>query len=431
MIDVNALKRARQKVVDEMRKITNAAEAREDKRMTEDEGKRWSILDAEAIDYQDRIAKAERMNSLELENSDLPDPKEKKAKAGEDEYGFRSFGEFLLAVHQDGIGHRRDPRLNEERAPTGQNTTNPAEGGFLVGTQHVAGLYKRAYERAALASRCRKIAVGAGVDGIAMNAIDETSRATGSRWGGIRAYRRAEAETVTASKLKLREMKLDLEDLMCICYATDRSLQDAVQLEGLINEAASEEIAWVLDNEILNGTGAGQCLGITNSDCAVSIAKESAQVADTIVYENVNKMRTRLWAPSMTNAAWFINQDCQYELSTMAFVVGTGGVPVYLPATGISGSPYDTMYGRPVIPIEQASTVGTVGDINLLDLSQYLLIDKGNIQNDVSMHVRFLYAEKVFRFIFRVNGQPLWNLPLTPANGTNTVSPFITLASRD
>ena len=50
---------------------------------------------------------------------------------------------------------------------------------------------------------------------------------------------------------------------------------------------------------------------------------------------------------------------------------------VYLPANGISGNPYGTLMGRPVIPVEYADTLGTVGDITLCDYSQYMLADKG------------------------------------------------------
>ena len=40
------------------------------------------------------------------------------------------------------------------------------------------------------------------------------------------------------------------------------------------------------------------------------------------------------------------------------------------------------------------------------------------------------YDESVFRFIFRIDGQPWWNAPLTPFKGTNTQSCFVALATR-
>ncbi len=82
------------------------------------------------------------------------------------------------------------------------------------------------------------------------------------------------------------------------------------------------------------------------------------------------------------------------------------------------------------MPLEQCNNIGGVGDIILGDLSQYLLIDKGGINTASSIHVRFLYDESVFRFIYRVDGQPIWNKPVTPFKGSNSLSPFVTLAAR-
>ena len=105
-------------------------------------------------------------------------------------------------------------------------------------------------------------------------------------------------------------------------------------------------------------------------------------------------------------------------------------MPVYLPPGGLSGDRFARLKGAPVIPTEFNPTLGTVGDIMLVDLSQYLLIDKGGPQADSSIHVRFINNEKTFRFIYRVDGRPLWNTVLTPAKGSNTLSPFVALATR-
>jgi HK97 family phage major capsid protein len=101
-----------------------------------------------------------------------------------------------------------------------------------------------------------------------------------------------------------------------------------------------------------------------------------------------------------------------------------------MPATGISGAQYDTMFGRPVVPTEYNATMGAVNDVLLADLSQYLLIDKGSVQQAASVHVRFLYDEMTYKFSYRVDGQPLWDKALTPYQGSNTVSPFVNLAVR-
>ncbi|GAB6172971.1 hypothetical protein JCM15765_24490 [Paradesulfitobacterium aromaticivorans] len=192
----------------------------------------------------------------------------------------------------------------------------------------------------------------------------------------------------------------------------------------------SEEFGFKVDDAIINGTGAGMPLGILNSKALVTVPKEAGQAAGTINVQNVVNMWSRCWGRSRQNAAWYINQDIEPQLFTMSLAVGAGGVPVYMPASGVSGSPYSTLFGRPVIPLEQCETLGTLGDIILADFSQYLLIDKGGINAASSIHVRFLYDENVFRFIYRVDGQPVWNAPLQPFKGSNTLSPFVALANR-
>jgi HK97 family phage major capsid protein len=223
-----------------------------------------------------------------------------------------------------------------------------------------------------------------------------------------------------------------LDKLAALTYVTEEMLQDVTALDAYVSDIVSQELAYKLDDAGIRGTGAGMPLGLLNAAATISVAKEAGQVAGTIVWENLLKMRMRMKASSRANMVWYVNADTEYELATMAFVVGTGGVPVYLPAGGASSDGYDRLFGRPVIPIEQCSTVGTVGDIIGADMSQYMVIEKGGINRATSIHVRFAYEESAFRFSLRTNGGPgpNWSAPLTPANGSNTVSPFVTLATR-
>jgi HK97 family phage major capsid protein len=131
------------------------------------------------------------------------------------------------------------------------------------------------------------------------------------------------------------------------------------------------------------------------------------------------------------SAVWLCNKNIKPQLYTMSIAVGTGGVPIYMPAGGISGLPYSTLFGKPVLFIEQAASLGTVGDIVLADLANgYILADKGGVQSAMSIHVRFDYDESVFRFILRVDGQPVRAASLTPYKGSDSLSHFVALQSR-
>jgi len=342
---------------------------------------------------------------------------------------FKTFGEQLQAIVKAGSGNKEiDPRLVIEKA-TGLGENIPSEGGFLVQPEFAAELIKRLYENGQVASRCRSLPISS--NRIILKAVDETSRADGSRHGGVRAYWKDEAVAGTASKPKFREMTLSLKKLIGICYATEELVEDAVALEGLVRDDFAEEFAFKIDDGIINGTGAGQPFGILNSACLVSQAAETSQAADTVKAANVIKMRSRAWSRGRGNSVWWINQNIEPQLHQMTLAVGTGGVPVYLPASGLSGSPYDTLYGRPVIPIEQCPTLGDVGDIIFADMSQYLLATKsgGKLKSSSSVHLKFLEDETIFKFTYRVDGQPTWNSALTPYKGS-TLSPFVALAAR-
>ena len=85
--------------------------------------------------------------------------------------------------------------------------------------------------------------------------------------------------------------------------------------------------------------------------------------------------------------------------------------------------------GRPVIETEYNPYLGTVGDILLASPSQYALITKGGVQSASSIHVNFVSDETAFRFVYRVDGQPIWASDVDAFDGTHTFSPFVALAA--
>lgn len=348
---------------------------------------------------------------------------------------FRSLGAQLLAVAQVATGKASDETMNRMNAvyslaPSGAAAANPGDGGFLIQTDFVAEIMRRTYETGQIASRVKRIGVGPNSNGIKFPASAETSRATGSRWGGVQVYWGSEGNAPTAKKPSLREVEINLGRMTGLMYATDELLQDAAAMESYAQIAFQEEMQFALEDAIVSADGTGKIRGLLNSPSLVTVSKEAGQAAATIATENINKMWSRMWAPSRANAVWLINQDVEPALSSMSQVVGVGGVPTYLPPSGLSETPYARLKGRPVIPVEYCSTLGTVGDIMLVDLSQYVLIEKGGIQTASSMHVNFTTAEMAYRFIYRVGGQSWWNAALTPKNGSNTLSPFVVLATR-
>jgi len=377
------------------------------------------------LERRDRTAKI-----LEAPDGAVTVPSNKKMDTRSVEKDrFSSLGQQIMAIKNAGMpGGHVDPRLFN--AASGLNETVPSEGAFLVQSDFTAELLQDVIATGILAPKCRRVTISGNANSTKINGIDETSRAS-SRYGGIISYWEGEADKFTGTKPKFRQIELSLKKLTGLCYATDENLQDASQLEGIIRESFNGEFGFQIDDGIINGTGAGQFLGILNAGSLVSVDKEVGQKAKTIVAENVIKMSSRIFASSYQNAAWYVNQNTLPQLYTMSIAVGTGGQLVFVPPGGLSSAPYGSLLGRPVIPIEQCATLGTVGDIILADLSKgYVLAEKGGLESAVSIHVRFEYAESVFRFILRMDGQPVRASALTPYKGSETLGHFVALATR-
>jgi HK97 family phage major capsid protein len=261
--------------------------------------------------------------------------------------------------------------------------------------------------------------------GVKIPGVDETSRAEGSRSGGFISVWQGESVPSTPSVTRSKLVEFIGKKLSIFTRATRELLNDAPMLEAYIQRGFAAEGAFKLELAALSGTGSGQPQGILNSPCLITVPKETGQAAATIVGENANKMWSRLPAPSRKRAVWLVNEDAEGQLENIS---GASGAALYMPA-GTGGNPYPLLKGRPVLVAEQCPALGTVGDIVLIDPSQYIVVDAG-MNTALSVHARFDNDEVVFRFTWRIDGKGAYSTPITPYNGSSTRSPFVCLAAR-
>ncbi len=347
---------------------------------------------------------------------------------------FGNLAEQLRAVKNAAVNGKVDDklaRLNNQvyNAALGANESLPEEGGYVVQSDFATNMMDSAISAGQILSKVDKYEISGSSNRVEFTEIDETSAAS-TVYGGVQVYWASEAAAVTATKPKLKDVEIKLQKLMGIAYATYELDQDSNFTSQLYTKAFTLAIQRELENTIVSGNGAGKPLGFLKSGALVSAAIETSQTIanGAVVWNNIVKMYNRALNSDDSNYVWLIHPDVSALLDFLSFPVGTGGVPVYLPAS-IPGS-VATMKGHSIIQSDQCSAVGTIGDINYVDLSQYMLITKGGVQADSSMHVQFLTAENCFRFIFRANGQPKKNKALTIKNSSNTRSSFVTLAVR-
>lgn len=433
MLNLTHVKQDRAASFDALQALGKTMETRA---LTADELKAFDEHEAKVKELDATIERGER--ALKMSGA-TADPEARRVPAqvhdNRQDEPFRSFGEQLMAVASAGRRGNAytDPRLLgiEERAGTGLNEGVPADGGFLVQTDFSTKIMERVDQTGKLFSRIPRLPLSGNANALELPAIDEASRADGSRQGGVRGYWRDEGVAPTASRPKFSTVRLTLNKVTAAVYATDELLQDASVLGPWIMRNVPRELVFKVEDALVNGDGAGKPLGVLNAPALVTVAAEAGQAADTVVYENLVKMWSRMYADSRANAAWFINQDVEPQLYTLGLQVGVGGSPVFMPAGGASAAPYSTLFGRPIIPVEYCATVGDVGDVLLVDFGEFGAVEKGGIQSASSIHVQFLAGEQVFRFSYRYDAKPMWKSALAPFKGAaNTVSPMVALAAR-
>lgn len=335
-----------------------------------------------------------------------------------------AFGQQLRDVFMATTRHTlTEPLAQLQAAAQGAGEKIGSDGGFMVQTDVAAEIIQNVFTGGALLNAVRQINLGENSNGITMRAVDETSRATGSRWGGVQAYWVDEGTAPTASKPKFRKLELKLNKLAALGYATDELLADFVAMGDVMFQAFTEEVRFLVEDAILNGTGAGMPLGILKSPALVSTTRTTTS---RVKHADVIAMWARMHARSKGNAVWLCNTDVNPDLDQLFFTGATNDVPVRFVTYGEDG--VMRIKGKPVVETEYNASLGTVGDLILADLTQYLFIQK-LLQTAASMHVAFATDEMAFRVTWRVDGRPAWIDKLTPAKGSNTQSPFVAIAT--
>jgi HK97 family phage major capsid protein len=354
--------------------------------------------------------------------------------------GFRSMGQFALAVKavDTGGGGESVEQLSMWQKATlstyGQEQTG-TDGGFAVPPEFADQIMVFVEGEDSILSRTDQFPLAR--NGITFPTDETTPWQTS---GGILAAWEGEAGAIAQSKPQLTQKELRLRKLTCLVPVTEELLEDATAMGSYITRKAGEKLDFKVGEAIFRGTGAGQPLGFLNSGGLVSITKVSSQVANTIVGTNILQMWERMYGPYRRNAVWYVNQDAERQLMTMSILgdAGDGGTAttswgrhIFMPAGGVSGAPYATLFGRPVISTQHCGTVGDQGDVVLADMSQYVTATKsGGVESSSSIHLWFDQDTVAFKFRLRIDGQPWRNTKITPRVGSNTMGAFIVIDAR-
>ena len=353
-------------------------------------------------------------------------------KKGNGDGGFEHPRDFLVAVRNAGIGNTPlDRRLDEMKyAATGMGIVTPSEGGFLCPDDMAKDVIARTLANIPLLELLDRRDIHG--TSLRIPTIQESSRAT-TRYGGLDAkWSVSEGGSLTATKPAYGIRELHPDKLVCYIVASDELVEDMVGLEQHLQKAVPAELAFQLIDKIINGVGAGEPIGVVGHSGTVSVAKEAAQDATTVNFQNIVKMASRLKIENPKSVAWLCNQDVLPQICGIALSGGTAMAPMFIGPGQMPQSPATSLLGWPVHYTECCQTLGQVGDIILGDWSAYILASKvGHPLFASSLHVYFSTDQAAYRWVWRVRGIPAFDLTLTPAHGSNALASFVTLDKRE
>ncbi len=264
--------------------------------------------------------------------------------------------------------------------------------------------------------------------------LDQTTAQSAGRTaftGGIVASWTSEAATRDETEPTFRQCELKAWELSFYTVASNNLLADnAVGLDALLTQLFSRAISWYCDYAFLQGNGVGKPSGVVNDPATIAVNRGTAA---RVRYVDVVTMYSRLLLQSAGSARWVAHQSIMPDLLQMhdssgnQTTFGAGRELFTSIDQGAVKKPTWQILGAPLQFTEKVPSLGNKGDLGLYDFSKYLVGRRAEVEVAMSPHVKFLQNSSVWRVVVRLDGRPWLSGPVTLADGTFTVSPFVVL----
>ena len=367
-----------------------------------------------------QLASAPAVSLLDLVDPHRPNP---AALGAALDGKFADFGEFVRVAISSTLRGRRDERvhlINEGGEIKADLTGEEIElGGALVPEEFRSELMMLMLQPNSI--RMLATVLPMGTSTLSLPTIRDETHAGGSVYGGVRVYWTEAGEAPDESEPEFAQVRLTAKGLLALTALNNTLIADsALTVTALLGRMFSMATMWAEEAAFIRGDGVGKPLGILNAPALVTAVRETGK--NNVDAEDVASLEGRLLPECDPYAVYMIHPGIRSDLRKMS-----SGSIQYWQQDMSKRSPM-TLQGRPVIVNEHCSAPGTSGDIILVDWRMYLIGDRQAMSLAASEHARFSRNQTLLRSVARLDGQPWISTPLTPAQGTDTLSPFVVLA---
>jgi predicted phage gp36 major capsid-like protein len=295
----------------------------------------------------------------------------------------KSLADYLIAVQ------RHDTKRIEGVYKTALSEETGGVGGYLVPTEYANQILQVARERSIVRAQNPTI-INMTTREFDFPALDVTGSTAGAdpRLGGVVATWTDEAGEKTETEPAFKNVKLIYHELSGYTLASAQVRMDA----GPMLEVAA---------------------------------------SSTLVLSDILSMLEQFMPGPNGKGVWFAHPKTLSKLAILAD--GSGAANNFVWATDVSAKVPTMLYGYPLIftdrmPVLPAGTSATqIGGLLLADWSQYIIGDRAGLTIDFSEHYKFINNQGTWRFSKYLDGQPKLSAAMYLADGTNQVSPFVSL----
>ena len=144
---------------------------------------------------------------------------------------------------------------------------------------------------------------------------------------------------------------------------------------------------------------------------------------------NAIKMQARAMPRGRERLVWLMHPDLEEQLPYLSIQSGEAAKFLWNPEGGLGNFDTQRVLNKPVLFEDSCASPGVRGDALLVDPT-CISCSPRHRQAGLSIHVEFLTDQNCFRVVYRCNGAPKVNKPLTIKNSSKTRSPFVALADR-
>lgn len=416
---MNKIAELRQKkaaAIKRMRELLDLAET-EKRELKDEEKAEYEGLDKSIDSIDESIAKEERLIIREEEMRKIINPLPPNVpgdrKIVTDHW--RNLGEFVRDV-------AINPNAKHMQEYREQTMGDGKQGGFALPEQFRPTVLQVRPQEAAIRPRATIIEPGDPPDAkITMPALDQSSAE--NVYGGVVITHTGEGKTMTETDVAFKDISWEPKELSAYIVATNKLLQNWTGASGLLETQLRKAMIGAEDYDFTRGDGINKALGFINSGAAIEYTRVGA---NAISFSDIYGMVARLKMGG--SPVWLASQTVIPQLAAM---VDAGSHSVWL-GGALMGSAKEampsTLFGIPVVFFDRLPALGTKGDLNLVDLSYYVIKDGSGPYISWSEHVYWTSNKSAVKVVWNVDGKPWLTEPIGLEGATsNTVSPFVIL----